>query len=60
MKQRSNRRVTAYVQGRHRKKPVHICVSEKEERERENACAISVGDEREDQYKDERKKRAKE
>ncbi len=52
--------MTAYVQGRHRKKPVHICVSEKEERERENACAISVGDEREDQYKDERKKRAKE
>ncbi len=50
----SSRRVTAYVQGRHHKKPVHICVSEK--RERMYVSAIDVGDEREDQYAGKREK----
>jgi hypothetical protein len=52
MKKRSSKRVTAYVQGRHHKKPVRIYIRENErEREREGlyASAIDVGDEREDQ-----------
>jgi hypothetical protein len=50
MKKRSSKRVTAYVQGRHHKKPVRIYIRENE-REREGiyASAIDVGDEREDQ-----------
>jgi hypothetical protein len=43
-KRSSSRRVTTYVQGRHHKKPVHICVSERRERERErmHKCTIDV------------------
>lgn len=52
--------MTAYVQGRHHKKPVHICVSEKRDTERESermyANAIGVGDEKEDQHSSKREK----
>ncbi len=51
--------MTKYVQGRHNKKPVHICVSEKRERERERECmqTQSMWVMKEDQYTGKREKK---
>jgi len=48
--------VTKYVQGRHNKKPVHICASEKRERERECMQTQSMWVMKEDQYTGKREK----